>query len=100
MLLFWIYQEYIDPCLIDFPHNRVFPIRAGGRILEFIYSSKQFHTRGGLTAGTATTQYFASDEFKTKQKSTRSFTCSPYEVISAGDYKQSTYFLELAFFDF
>ncbi|ONK75929.1 uncharacterized protein A4U43_C03F22060 [Asparagus officinalis] len=71
--------------------SRVFPIRAGGRILEFVYSSKQFKTRGGLTAGTATTHYFASEEFKTKQKTTKSFTCSPYEVISAGDYKQSTY---------
>lgn len=69
----------------------MFPIRAGGRVLEFIYGSKQFRTRGGLTAGTATTHYFASDEFKTKQESTKAFTCSPCEVISGGDYKQSTY---------
>ena len=71
--------------------GRVFPIRAGGRILEFIYGSKQFKTRGGLTAATATTHYFASEEFKTKQKRTRSFTCSPNEVITGCDYKQSTY---------
>ncbi|KAJ0965999.1 hypothetical protein J5N97_027137 [Dioscorea zingiberensis] len=71
--------------------SRVFPLRAGGRILEFIYSSKQFKTKGGLTVGTATTHYFASEEFKAKQKSTKAFTCSPHEVISAGDYKQSTY---------
>ncbi|XP_058082529.1 indole-3-acetic acid-amido synthetase GH3.10 [Magnolia sinica] len=71
--------------------SRVFPIRTGGRILEFIYSSKQFKTKGGLTAGTATTHYYASEEFKIKQKTTKSFTCSPYEVISAGDYNQSTY---------
>ncbi|CAL9063518.1 indole-3-acetic acid-amido synthetase GH3.10-like [Musa acuminata AAA Group] len=71
--------------------SRVFPIRSGGRILEFIYSSKQFQTKGGLMAGTATTHYFASQEFETKQRTTKCFTCSPFEVISAGDYKQSTY---------
>ncbi|KAJ8618163.1 hypothetical protein MRB53_014349 [Persea americana] len=71
--------------------SRAFPIRPGGRILEFIYSSKQFQTRGGLTAGTATTHYYASEEFKIKQKTTRAFTCSPPEVISGGDYSESTY---------
>ncbi|XP_057473285.1 indole-3-acetic acid-amido synthetase GH3.10 isoform X1 [Actinidia eriantha] len=71
--------------------SRVYPIREGGRILEFIYSSKQFKTKGGLAAGTATTHYFASEEFKIKQEQTKSFTCSPEEVISSGDYKQSTY---------
>ncbi|WOL12967.1 jasmonic acid-amido synthetase JAR1 [Canna indica] len=71
--------------------SMVFPIRSGGRILEFIYSSKQFQTKGGLTVGTATTHYFASEEFKTKQRSTKCFTCSPQEVICGGDYKQSTY---------
>ncbi|KAG9452709.1 hypothetical protein H6P81_005613 [Aristolochia fimbriata] len=71
--------------------SRVFPTRKGGRILEFIYSSKQFHTKGGLIAGTATTHYFASEEFKIKQKITKSFTCSPHEVISCGDYSQATY---------
>lgn len=71
--------------------SRAFPIRTGGRILEFIYSSKQFKTKGGLTAGTATTHYYASEEFKIKQKKTKAFTCSPPEVISGGDYNQSTY---------
>lgn len=71
--------------------SRVYPIREGGRILEFIYSSKQFKTKGGLAAGTATTHYFASEEFKIKQEQTKSFTCSPEEVISSGDYIQSTY---------
>ncbi|MED6154947.1 hypothetical protein PIB30_001088 [Stylosanthes scabra] len=71
--------------------SRVYPIREGGRILEFIYSSNQFKTKGGLIAGTATTHYYASEEFKIKQERTKSFTCSPYEVISGGDYKQSTY---------
>ncbi|KAL0001869.1 hypothetical protein SO802_015650 [Lithocarpus litseifolius] len=71
--------------------SRVYPIREGGRILELIYSSKQFKTKGGLTTGTATTHYFASQEFKIKQEKTKSFTCSPEEVISSGDYKQSNY---------
>ncbi|KAL9382662.1 hypothetical protein Peur_025697 [Populus x canadensis] len=71
--------------------SRVYPIREGGRILEFIYSSKQFKTKGGLTVGTATTHYYASQEFKIKQEKTKCFTCSPPEVISGGDYKQSTY---------
>ncbi|KAI9086611.1 hypothetical protein K1719_031205 [Acacia pycnantha] len=71
--------------------SKVYPTREGGRILEFIYSSKQFKTKGGLTVGTATTHYYASQEFKIKQEKTKSFTCSPYEVISGGDYKQVTY---------
>ncbi|PIA40783.1 hypothetical protein AQUCO_02400091v1 [Aquilegia coerulea] len=71
--------------------SRIYPIRPGGRILEFIYSSKQFQTKGGLTAGTATSHYFSSEEFNIKQKKTKSYTCSPQEVISGGDYKQTTY---------
>ncbi|PKI52959.1 hypothetical protein CRG98_026665 [Punica granatum] len=71
--------------------SRVYPIREGGRILEFIYGSKQFKTKGGLTAGTATTHYYSSEEFKIKQMRTKSFTCSPEAVISGGDYRQSTY---------
>ncbi|XP_027347018.1 indole-3-acetic acid-amido synthetase GH3.10-like isoform X2 [Abrus precatorius] len=70
---------------------RVYPIREGGRILEFIYSSNRFKTKGGLTVGTATTHYYASEEFIIKQHKTKSFTCSPEEVISGGDYMQSTY---------
>lgn len=48
-------------------------------------------TKGGLAVGTATSHYFASQEFKLKQEKTNSFTCSPQAVISSGDYKQSTY---------
>ncbi|CAN4103367.1 unnamed protein product [Withania somnifera] len=71
--------------------SRIYPIRRGGRILEFIYSRKQFKTKGGVIAGTATTHYYASEEFKIKQQQTKSFTCSPDEAISCGDHKQSTY---------
>ncbi|EEF44482.1 indole-3-acetic acid-amido synthetase GH3.10 [Ricinus communis] len=82
--------------------SRVYPIKEGGKILELIYSSKQFKTKGGLTVGTATTHYYASEEFKIKQEKTKSFTCSPPEVISGGDYKQTTYchlLLGLFFYD-
>lgn len=71
--------------------SRAYPTREGGRILEFIYSSKQFKTKGDISVGTATTHYYNSQEFKIKQEKTKSFTCSPQEVISSGDYKQSTY---------
>ncbi|KAL2454233.1 Auxin-responsive GH3 family protein [Abeliophyllum distichum] len=71
--------------------SRIYPIKEGGRILEFIYSSKQFKTKGGITVGTATTHYYASEEFKIKQRQTKSYICSPEEVISSGDYKQTTY---------
>ena len=60
-------------------------------ILEFIYAAKVFKTPGGLDVGTATTLYYASKEFKTKQEATKSFTCSPQEVISGGDFVQCTY---------
>lgn len=71
--------------------SRAYPTREGGRILEFIYSSKQFKTKGEISVGTATTHYYNSQEFKIKQEKTKTFTCSPQEVISSGDYKQSTY---------
>ncbi|KAK2379820.1 jasmonoyl--L-amino acid synthetase JAR4 [Trifolium repens] len=71
--------------------SRVYPIREGGRILEFIYGSNCFKTKGNLTVGTATTHCYASEEFKTKHNKTKSFSCSPQEVIFNGDYKQSTY---------
>ncbi|KAK9689710.1 hypothetical protein RND81_09G076600 [Saponaria officinalis] len=71
--------------------SRVYPIKTGGMNLEFIYSSKQVKIKGGLTVGTATTHYFSSKEFKIKQETCKCFTCSPQEVISSGDYIQSTY---------
>ncbi|CAA6674109.1 unnamed protein product [Spirodela intermedia] len=70
---------------------RIFPIRAGGRILEFIYRSERYQTRGGVTVAAATTHFYASEEFKIKERTTKSFTCSPREMILAGDYKQTTY---------
>lgn len=93
----------IPPCFVDYHYYscsysslfiyncRVYPTRERGRALEFIYSSKQFKTKGGLTVGTATTHFYGSQEFRIKQEKTMSFTCSPDEVISGGDYKQVTY---------
>ncbi|KAL1560704.1 indole-3-acetic acid-amido synthetase GH3.10-like [Salvia divinorum] len=71
--------------------SRMYPTKEKGRVLEFIYSSKRFKTKCGITVGTATTHVYASEEFKMKQHETKSYTCSPQEVISSGDYKQSTY---------
>ena len=41
--------------------------------------------------GPLTTHLFNSDEFKVKQEKLKSYTLSPHEVISSGDFKQSTY---------
>ncbi|KAG6416910.1 hypothetical protein SASPL_124351 [Salvia splendens] len=71
--------------------SRMYPTREKGRVLEFIYSSKRSKTKGGITVGTATTHVYASEEFKMKQHETKLYTCSPQEVISSGDYKQSAY---------
>ncbi|XP_031105915.1 indole-3-acetic acid-amido synthetase GH3.10 [Ipomoea triloba] len=71
--------------------SRIYPTSEGKRILEFIYSGKQFETKGGVRAATVTTHIYASEEFKEKQREIKSFTCSPDEVIFSGDYKQSTY---------
>ena len=40
--------------------DSAYPIREGGRILEFIYSSRQLMSKGGLEVGTATTHYYNS----------------------------------------
>ncbi|XP_042505798.1 jasmonoyl--L-amino acid synthetase JAR4-like isoform X2 [Macadamia integrifolia] len=70
--------------------NREFPI-VNGKALQFIYSSKQFKTSGGLTAGTATTNIYRSSQFKNTMKSIQSPCCSPDEVIFGPDFDQSLY---------
>ncbi|XP_043688636.1 jasmonoyl--L-amino acid synthetase JAR4-like [Telopea speciosissima] len=70
--------------------NREFPI-VNGKALQFIYSSKQFKTRGGLTAGTATTNVYRSSQFKNTMESMQSPCCSPDEVIFGPDFHQSLY---------
>ncbi|XP_043716690.1 jasmonoyl--L-amino acid synthetase JAR6-like [Telopea speciosissima] len=70
--------------------NREFPI-VNGKALQFIYSSKQFKTKGGLAAGTATTNVYRSSQFKKTMKSIQSQCCSPDEVIFGPDFHQSLY---------
>ncbi|XP_071691087.1 jasmonoyl--L-amino acid synthetase JAR6-like [Rutidosis leptorrhynchoides] len=71
--------------------NRVYPIAKNGKALNFLYSSKQFTTKGGLIAATATTNVYRSPEFKQTMKSIQTPACSPDEVIFGPDYHQSLY---------
>ncbi|CAL5339920.1 unnamed protein product [Camellia sinensis] len=70
--------------------NREFPI-GNGKALQFIYSSKQFKTKGGLAAGTATTNVFSGSLFKNTMKAMQTQCCSPDEVIFGPDFQQSLY---------
>ncbi|BFG22119.1 hypothetical protein CerSpe_083930 [Prunus speciosa] len=70
--------------------NREFPI-VNGKALQFIYSSKQFKTKGGLAAGTATTNVYSRSQFKNTMKAMQSQCCSPDEVIFGPDFHQSLY---------
>ncbi|KAF8379665.1 hypothetical protein HHK36_029109 [Tetracentron sinense] len=70
--------------------NREFPI-GNGKALQFIYSSKQFKTKGGLTAGTATTNIYRTSQFKNTMKAIQSQCCSPDEIIFGPDFHQSLY---------
>ncbi|RZS28034.1 hypothetical protein BHM03_00061587 [Ensete ventricosum] len=58
---------------------------------QFIYSSKRVTTKGGLTATTATTNVFQSEQFKHTMKDIQSQCCSPDEVIFGPDFQQSLY---------
>ncbi|KAL0905990.1 hypothetical protein M5K25_024446 [Dendrobium thyrsiflorum] len=70
--------------------NRAYPLR-NGKALQFIYGSKQFKTKGGLTATTATTNVYRSEEFKRTMMDIHSLCCSPDEVIFSPDFHQSLY---------
>ncbi|KAL8114043.1 jasmonoyl--L-amino acid synthetase JAR4-like [Apium graveolens] len=70
--------------------NREYPIRSG-KALQFIYSSKQFMTSGGLPAGTATTNVYRSSQYKKTMKAMQTPYCSPDEVIFGPDFHQSLY---------
>ncbi|KAI3411206.1 uncharacterized protein J3R85_018253 [Psidium guajava] len=70
--------------------NRDYPIE-GGKALQFIYGSKQFETKGGLAAGTATTNVFRSSRYKSTMEAMQSQCCSPDEVIFGPDFHQSLY---------
>ncbi|XP_020598871.1 jasmonic acid-amido synthetase JAR1-like [Phalaenopsis equestris] len=70
--------------------NRAYPLR-NGKALQFIYSSKQLKTKGGLTATTATTNVYRSAQFKRTMMDISSQCCSPDEVIFSPDFHQSLY---------
>ncbi|KAH0737927.1 hypothetical protein KY290_036632 [Solanum tuberosum] len=48
-------------------NHKEFPIE-NGKALQFIYSSKQFKTKGALAAGTATTNVYRNAHFKKTMK--------------------------------
>ncbi|KAG4119763.1 hypothetical protein ERO13_D11G100400v2 [Gossypium hirsutum] len=62
--------------------NKEFPIE-NGRALQFIYSSKQIKTKGGLFAGTATSNVFRNSQFRKAMKAMQSECCSPDELVSS-----------------
>ncbi|XP_060213340.1 jasmonoyl--L-amino acid synthetase JAR4 [Lycium barbarum] len=70
--------------------NREFPV-VNGKALQFIYGSKQFKTKGGLAAGTATTNVYRNAQFKKTMKAMQTPCCSPDEVIFGPDFHQSLY---------
>ncbi|XP_075519381.1 jasmonoyl--L-amino acid synthetase JAR4-like [Primulina tabacum] len=70
--------------------NREYPI-AGGKALQFIFSSKQFMTKGGLAAGTATTNVYRNSKIKKTMRDMQIPFCSPDEVIFGPDFHQSLY---------
>lgn len=70
--------------------NGEYPI-GNGKALQFIFGSKQFKTKGGLMASTATTNVFRSEQFNNTMKDIQSQCCSPNEVIFGPDFRQSLY---------
>ncbi|XP_042062377.1 jasmonoyl--L-amino acid synthetase JAR6-like isoform X1 [Salvia splendens] len=70
--------------------NREYRI-GNGKALQFIYSSKQFKTKGGLAAGTATTNVYRNAQFKKTMRAMQTPCCSPDEVIFGPDFHQSLY---------
>ncbi|CAN8314289.1 unnamed protein product [Cochlearia groenlandica] len=71
--------------------NREFPIDDNGRALQFIFSSKQYISKGGVPIGTATTNVYRNPNFKAGMRSIQSLCCSPDEVIFSPDVNQALY---------
>ncbi|KAF2291220.1 hypothetical protein GH714_020719 [Hevea brasiliensis] len=70
--------------------NREFPV-GNGKALQFNFSSKQSKTKGGLAAGTATTNLFRNSHFKNAVQTMQLKCCSPDEVVFGSDFHQSLY---------
>ncbi|ESQ39276.1 hypothetical protein EUTSA_v10001373mg [Eutrema salsugineum] len=71
--------------------NREFPIDENGKALQFLFSSKQYISTGGVPVGTATTNVYRNPNFKAGMKSIQSPCCSPDEVIFSPDVHQALY---------
>jgi auxin responsive GH3 gene family len=71
--------------------RRAFPVEKGGKALQFIYGSRRFTTAGGLTATTATTNVYRSEEFVPTMRSIQSQVCSPDAVVFGPDFPESLY---------
>ncbi|CAD6342604.1 unnamed protein product [Miscanthus lutarioriparius] len=72
--------------------NRAFPVEGGGKALQFVYGSRQFTTKGGLTAATATTHLYRNEGYKAAVRDIQLPCCSPDEVVfAAADFAQSLY---------
>ncbi|KAI9109910.1 hypothetical protein K1719_018951 [Acacia pycnantha] len=85
-----LYETALQTSMTSFAfRNREFPIEKG-KALSFMYIGKQFKTKGGLTAGTFSTNYVIRHE-KTKSRVKQIELCSPGEVIFGPDFQQSLY---------
>ncbi|CAA7016865.1 unnamed protein product [Microthlaspi erraticum] len=71
--------------------NREFPIDNNGKALQFIFSSKQYISKGGVPVGTATSNVYRNPNYKAGMKSIQSLSCSPDEVIFSPDVHQALY---------
>ncbi|PAN32955.1 hypothetical protein PAHAL_5G525000 [Panicum hallii] len=70
--------------------NRAFPVD-DGKALQFVYGSRPFTTKGGLTATTATTNLYRNEEYKAAVRDIQLPCCSPEEVIFGPDFAESLY---------
>ncbi|KAF8694375.1 hypothetical protein HU200_038299 [Digitaria exilis] len=70
--------------------NREYPI-GKGKALQFIYSSKQVVTKGGILITTATTNLYQGPRYKEGMKDIQTQCCSPDEVVFGSDFQQSLY---------
>ncbi|CAL4980913.1 unnamed protein product [Urochloa decumbens] len=71
--------------------NREYPIGKGKKALQFVYSSKQVETKGGIHATTATTNLYKRPRYKEGMKDMQTQCCSPDEVVFSPDFNQSLY---------
>ncbi|CAL4984207.1 unnamed protein product [Urochloa decumbens] len=71
--------------------NREYPIGKGKKALQFVYSSKQVETKGGIHATTATTNLYKRPRYKEGMKDMQTQCCSPDEVVFGPDFNQSLY---------